>query len=85
MCLVRDRRRFDFQDFDEQFLSKVEIMEADLSKASTLEKLPEDIDAAYYLVHSMTSSSTNFEQLEHTTAKNFAAYVSKTKARQIVY
>ena len=55
VCLVRDQRRFDHEDFDEQFMSRVSVIEADLTDRESLKALPKDIDVAYYFVHSMSS------------------------------
>ncbi len=85
VCLVRDRRRFDWDDFDEEFLENVEVIEADLEKKETLESLPSDIEAAYYLVHSLSSGYSGFSSIEKLTAENFAEWISRTSARQIIY
>ncbi len=45
---------------------------------------PEDIDAAYYLVHSMKGGE-DFEEQERRSAKNFAEAVQKTLAKQIIF
>ena len=78
VCPVRDSRRFDFEDFDEVFLSAVEVVECDFLDPDSLQKLPKDIDAAYYFIHSLTSSSTEFSKLEATTAKNFTIFIFNT-------
>ncbi|WP_306416793.1 NAD(P)H-binding protein [Fulvivirga maritima] len=85
VCMVRDQRRFDWDDFDDDFLSHVEVMEADLSNPESLAKIPNDIDIAYYLVHSMTSSYSDFSQKEKETAINFAQAIKDTNTRQIIY
>lgn len=80
-CLVRDRRRFpsrDFENFD------ISLIEGDLLDPATL-RLPQDIDAAYYLVHSMGSGSGQFPTLESDCARNFATAIEPTGARQIIY
>jgi uncharacterized protein YbjT (DUF2867 family) len=51
----------------------------------SLELIPEDIDAAYYLVHSMSASTKDFEELEKTSAINFRERINKTQARQVIY
>ena len=64
VCLVRDRRRMNIdKSLDESEF--VEYYEADLLHPQTLENLPQDIDAAYYLVHSMggAGGSGNFETM----------------------
>jgi uncharacterized protein YbjT (DUF2867 family) len=81
VCLVRDKRRFrensDFKD-------KVTIITGDLLKAETIESLPVDIDAAYYLVHSM-ADDTEFSKLEALSARNFVQSLNHTHCKQIVY
>ena len=81
ICLVRDRRRV---HVDQAIHDSVEYFEADLLKPETLENLPKDIDAAYYLVHSMGSSS-KFEELEKSAAHNFITHISQTNCQQIIY
>ncbi len=44
-----------------------------------------DIDVAFYLVHSMSSSIGQFMEEEALSARNFAAFISKTNCRQIIY
>jgi uncharacterized protein YbjT (DUF2867 family) len=53
VCLVRDQRRFDWEDFSDSFLQKVKVTEADLTNPESMMDLPTDIDIAYYLVHSI--------------------------------
>jgi len=85
ICLVRDQRRFDWEDFSEDFLKQVTIIEVDLSDPSTFASVPTDIDAAYYLVHSMSSSNPNFTEMEATSAANFVSLINTTTAKQIIY
>jgi uncharacterized protein YbjT (DUF2867 family) len=56
----------------------------DLLDASSLEKIPNDIDVAYYLVHSM-SSSNDYQSLELESAVNFRNSLSKTSVKQVIY
>jgi uncharacterized protein YbjT (DUF2867 family) len=44
-----------------------------------------DIDVAFYLVHSMSSSIGQFMEEEAQSARNFANFISKTNCRQIIY
>ncbi len=85
ICLVRDKRRFDFDDFSENFLKNIEVIEGDLSDAASLSTLPLDIDTAYYLVHSMGNSADAFETQEATQAANFVQYCNETSCQQIIY
>lgn len=82
ICLVRDKNRL---DLPEKLKSKVEIITGDLSKLDSLNDIPEDIDAAYFLVHSMSHNTDDFESMEAQIARNFSAKISQTKAKQIIY
>lgn len=85
VCAVRDKRRFDWDDFDQEFLQYVDVIEADLENAESLSHLPTDIDAAYYLVHSLSTSFSGFSSRESDTARNFASYLKDTSAGQLIY
>jgi uncharacterized protein YbjT (DUF2867 family) len=79
--LVRSRSRI---EIPEKFQSQVHVIEADLLNPSSLLQIPAEIDAAYYLVHSM-SYSQKFSELEAASAKNFVARLENTQAKQIIY
>ncbi|MFA6125868.1 MAG: SDR family oxidoreductase [Bacteroidales bacterium] len=81
VCCVRAGNRF-LADFQHPRLSKMEI---DFLKSDDISKLPEDIDAAYFLMHSMNVSTKNFENLEKCIAINFVQYINTTHARQMIY
>ncbi len=81
-CCVRDKARFSLEGLDQEL---IEIIEVDFLKKETLKNLPKDIDAAYYLIHSMTSSTNDFTKLETETAKNFKNYINTSTARQIIF
>lgn len=85
ICPVRDQRRFDYEDFNDAFLKSVKVIEVDFLDLKTLNKLPHDIDVAYYFIHSLTSSSKNFSEMEMLTASNFSHYVSTTHIKQVIY
>lgn len=84
VCVVRDKRRFDFNDFTEDNLKHITVLECDFTNHNTLGNLPADIDLAYYLIHSM-SSSVDFHELERRSAENFVHYINTTTAQQIIY
>jgi uncharacterized protein YbjT (DUF2867 family) len=65
--------------------SNVEFLEGDLLKLDTLINIPNDIEAAYYLVHSMGGRASGFAEFEARCAKNFSQVISRTKAKQIIY
>jgi uncharacterized protein YbjT (DUF2867 family) len=81
-CLLRDKRRIDLEAHLE---NRVTFIEADLLEPKDLEAIPAGIDAAYYLVHSMGSSSKAFNELEEITASNFVEALDKTSCEQIIY
>ncbi|MDA0347281.1 MAG: SDR family oxidoreductase [Verrucomicrobia bacterium] len=81
VCCARDVGRFHPSESLEESISIIEI---DLLDRPSLAKIPKDIDAAYYLVHSMSSSS-DYEDMERRSAMNFREAVSKTNARQVIY
>lgn len=82
VCMVRDKRRF---SANSDWSEHVEIVTGDLLKAETLTEIPDDIDAAYYLVHSMASSESGFVDMEQQSSVNFSAAIKKTKCKQIIY
>ena len=85
VCLVRDQRRFDREDFTSAFLENISVVEVDLNDERTFSALPKDIDIAYYLVHSMSSAHESFAKLEATSAQNFVTFLNSTSAQQIIY
>lgn len=64
---------------------KIEVIEGDLLKPETLSDIPQDIDAAYYLVHSMSTKTESFYNLEAKQAHNFIKALSSTSVKQIIY
>ena len=82
VCCVRDLNRF-FVPLP--FKDRVSVVEVDFLKKETLQAIPSDIDAAYYLIHSMSSSADNYDKLEKESALNFVSQINKTKAKQVIY
>lgn len=85
ICAVRDKRRFDYEDFSEDFLASVEVIEVDFSDKASTATLPKDVDAAYYLIHSLNSSQNDFKSQELNVARIFAEYLSETTCQQVIY
>lgn len=81
VCCVRDRKRFNPPI---SLQEKIEVIEVDLLIKESLKKIPQDIKAAYYLVHSMSSSS-DYQVLEQNAAKNFVEAIDQTDAEQVIY
>ncbi len=82
ICCVRDKNRFNKRKFQSENL---QIIETNLLDRESLDQIPEDIDAAYYLVHSMSTTNVDFENLERISAINFKERIEKTKAKQVIY
>ena len=82
VCCVRDKNRFYVPI---EFKDNIEVVEVDFLKKETLDSIPSDIDAAYYLIHSMSSSSDNYDQLEQISAENFVSKINNTNAKQVIY
>ena len=82
VATVRDKGRISFH---EQYSSRVTVLEMDLLDIAEGFQLPTDIDVAYYLVHSMTSGTRDFDSLEETAARNFVTLVNQTSCKQIIY
>ncbi|GAA3926226.1 SDR family oxidoreductase [Hymenobacter algoricola] len=82
VCLVRDPRRF---ELPERLRDRVQVLQGDLLQPASLLGLPIDIDAAYYLVHSMSGHDLDFFRAEQQSAHNFTAYLNRTTARQVIY
>jgi uncharacterized protein YbjT (DUF2867 family) len=91
LCCVRDASRFDGSRFqvsgsgDRVAGIGLRVIEVDFLDKQSLEAIPEDIDAAYYLIHSMSSSIGDFEELEKRSAENFRDRINQTQARQVIY
>lgn len=83
LCSVRDQKRFDrslYQNYEKQ----LSIVEHDYNDTSTLSPLDQDVDIAFYLIHSM-SANADFSKAEKISAKNFADTVEKTNCKQVIY
>lgn len=80
-CLVRETSRLNIQAYNSPFLHAIE---ADFLQTIPPEKIPADIDVAYYLVHSM-SGAGNFADKEQQSATHFIQALSHTAVQQIIY
>jgi uncharacterized protein YbjT (DUF2867 family) len=82
ICAVRDENRL---SIDTQTRKMVEVIEVDFLDDNKSARIPKDIDAAYYLIHSMTGSTTDFDEKEALAAKNFNTYLAETSCKQVIY
>ncbi|MDB0002412.1 SDR family oxidoreductase [Salibacteraceae bacterium] len=81
VCCLRDVKRFNPPASIKQHCSVIKL---DLLDKTSLENIPEDIDGAYYLVHSM-STSGDYSSMETESAINFRNAIQKTKVKHVVY
>lgn len=81
ICCVRDKNRF---YYPEKEAKNIQLIEVDFLDPQSLVKIPDDIDAAYYLIHSM-SGAANYDELESISANYFKDKINQTKAKQIIY
>ncbi len=84
VCSVRDKNRFSLSLFKEK-LEQIEVIENDFLDESTLNNIPKNIDVAYYLIHSMSSSDGDFKEKEKTSADNFRLALEKTTVKQVIF
>ena len=82
ICCVRDKKRTDLSNFDGE---NIKIIQLDFLDEKSLEIIPKDIDVAYYLIHSMSVSTNDFDTLEEISANNFRNSIQKTNVKQVIY
>lgn len=83
VCCVRDKKRF--QPVGSAKLASISVFEVDFLKDIAFDENLKDIDAAYYLIHSMSDNNDDFVKLEEKAALNFMQLVEKTAIKQIIY
>ncbi len=84
VCSVRDRRRFGTRLY-ENHLERLEIVENDFLDPLTLDTVPVDVEAAYYLVHSMSSGDGDFAKKELQSSDNFREAMERTQVKQVIF
>lgn len=82
ICAVRDEKRL---SVDAKVRSQIEVVEIDFLEDPANQNIPKNIDAAYYLIHSMTSSVSDFDKKEAQAAKNFNTLLEGTQCKQVIY
>ena len=68
VCAVRDETRL---SVDKETRQQIDVIEIDFLEEPKENVVPKDIDAAYFLIHSMSSSTQDFDEMEAKTAENF--------------
>lgn len=81
VACVRDKHRFNHV----YETSRLQIIEVDFLKADTLQHIPKDLDAAYYLIHSMSTQAADFAEMEQICAANFKRGLENTAVKQVIY
>lgn len=82
VCCVRNIQRFRYNGPHKE---RVTVVRGDFLDPKSLESIPDNIDVAYYLIHSMSSSSGDFSRMESESAQNFLRRIERTQAQQIIY
>ncbi len=85
IACVRDQSSLDLDNIRRDRKKQVEVFEVDFLEKVNIQRAPADIDVAYYLIHSMSSSISDFQEMEAQTARNFVEYLDQTTAKQIIY
>lgn len=83
ICAVRDQHRFNTSKYKDAE-GTLEVVECDFSDKSSLSVIPDELDVAYYLIHSM-SEGGDFSKTEKQSAQNFREAIEKTSAVQVIY
>lgn len=83
VCCVRDLRRVAREGVYAH--PSVSFFEVDFLRDLPAADAISDIDAAYYLVHSMSSDVRDFASLEERSARNFVKLLAGTSAKQVIY
>ena len=81
VCCVRDKSRF----VNNYPANNLTVIEVDFLKKESLQNIPSDIDIAYYLIHSMSTQTGDFESMEQICATNFRQRMEQTKVQQVIY
>ncbi|WP_372918147.1 SDR family oxidoreductase [Salegentibacter sp.] len=82
ICAVRSENRF---TSNKKIREQVEIVELDFLKDSDTPEKLNNIDVAFYLIHSMTGSTEDFDEQESRSAKNFNKIMAGTSVKQVIY
>ncbi|MDT0675692.1 SDR family oxidoreductase [Autumnicola musiva] len=82
VCAVRNKSRF---SSSKELREQVELVEIDFLKDKEAPQKIKDIDVAYYLIHSMSASTKDFDEHEMTAAQNFNKMMAETSVNQVIY
>jgi uncharacterized protein YbjT (DUF2867 family) len=82
VCCVRDKDRFNVKKYTGYNLT---ILEVDFLNQESLQNIPNDIDIAYYLIHSMSTHTGDFGKMEEICATHFKKRLEQTSVKQVIY
>lgn len=82
IACVRNPNSF---EYPKKHKDQIELFQVDFLEPLSMEQAPTDFDIAYYLIHSMSNSINDFQDLEAKAAQNFSTFIEKTRAQQIIY
>src|SRR4026208_2455917 len=82
-CLVRSPGKLQGREWAED--SRVEVRQADLTDAESLARNLEGCQAAFYLVHSMTSAGAKYAEQDRRLASAFAPAARQAGGERITY
>lgn len=82
ICCVRDKDRINLLPYSSENLSVIEV---DFLESESLKAIPENIDIAFYLIHSMSTQSGDFGTMEQLCATNFRNRIEQTTTKQVIY
>lgn len=66
-------------------MERVHFIQGDFDQPSTLPQIPQNIDAAYYFLHSMGKLTEDLLQKEQEVATLFLQLITQTNCQQIIY
>lgn len=82
ICCVRDKNRFNAGKYAS---TNLKVIEVDFLNKEGLSIIPDNIDIAYYLIHSMSTETGDFENMEKVCAVNFKERLETTSVKQVIY
>ncbi|MDG1572134.1 SDR family oxidoreductase [Robiginitalea sp. M366] len=82
VCAVRDETRL---SVDAETRKRIEVVEVDFLQPPQPGLLPADVEVVYYLIHSMSASTTDFDAREARAAEHFLGYMEEVRPRQVIY
>lgn len=81
ICLVRNKTRFKETS---GVGDSIKLITGDLLKETAIEPIPPDVDAAYYMVHSV-ANTPEFGKMEALSAHNFVKALNRTNCKQLIF